>query len=88
MGDFNVTPDNPVLSPIRELLTDSFDVYPNKDASTIFTYPSTPEAAINPETKLKIDYIFVSRDIRVDSVEILETQESDHKPYIAYIELP
>ncbi|PWL98209.1 MAG: hypothetical protein DBY04_04680 [Clostridiales bacterium] len=88
MGDFNVTPDNPVLSPIRELLTDSFDVYPNKDASTIFTYPSTPEAASNPETKLKIDYIFVSRDIRVDSVEILETQESDHKPYIAYIELP
>lgn len=88
MGDFNVTPDNPVLDPIRALMTDTFDVFPDKNASTIFTFPSSPEADSNPNANRKIDYIFVSNDIRVNSVEVPETRESDHKPYIANIELP
>lgn len=88
MGDFNVTPNNPILDPIRELMTDTFNVYPDKDVSTAFTFPSSPDATKEEDKHLKIDYIFVSHDIRVDSVVIPEVKASDHKPYIATIELP
>jgi endonuclease/exonuclease/phosphatase family metal-dependent hydrolase len=84
MGDFNLTPDSPILDPIRELLTDTFDVFPGKKATTC---PSSttywPDADYG-----KIDYIFVSNHFKVESVEIPELVLSDHKPYIAYLELP
>ena len=87
MGDFNVTPDNALLDPIRELLDDTFAVFPEKEASTIWTFPSSTEAIGGKDTKLKIDYIFVSHDIKTESVVIGEAKASDHKPYIATIEL-
>ena len=36
----------------------------------------------------KIDYVFVSKHFKVESVEIPARLLSDHKPYIAYVELP
>lgn len=84
MGDFNLTPDSPLLDPIRELLDDTFDVYPEKEVTTC---PSS--AKYWPDNDYgKLDYIFVSRDIKVEKVEIPELVLSDHKPYIAYIEIP
>lgn len=84
MGDFNVTTDDPVLDPIREILDDTFDVYPDKSASTI-TFPS--QDCIS-EYRHKIDYIFVSHDIKTESVEIIESKVSDHKPYVANVIIP
>ena len=84
MGDFNLTPDSPLLDPIRELLVDTFDVYPNKNVTTC---PSSTK--FWPDNDYgKLDYIFVSPDIKVEKVEIPELVLSDHKPYIAYIEIP
>ena len=80
MGDFNAQPDDPVLDPIRGLLSDTFDVYPDKNAKT---YPTNPE--FGPDQK--IDYIFVSKEFRTESVEIIDRQLSDHKAYIANVEL-
>lgn len=80
MGDFNATPNDPVLNPIRELLTDTFDVYPDKDA---FTYPTIPELG----DAEKIDYIFVSRHFTIESVEIIDKKLSDHKAYVANVGL-
>lgn len=80
MGDFNAQPDDPVLDPIRGLLSDTFDVYPDKGA---ITYPTNPE--FGPDQK--IDYIFVSKEFRTESVEIIDRQLSDHKAYIANVEL-
>ena len=80
MGDFNAQPDDPVLDPIRGLLSDTFDVYPDKNAKT---YPTNPECG--PDQK--IDYIFVSKEFRTESVEIIDRQLSDHKAYIANVEL-
>ena len=80
MGDFNAQPDDPVLDPIRGLLSDTFDVYSDKNAKT---YPTNPE--FGPDQK--IDYIFVSKEFRTESVEIIDRQLSDHKAYIANVEL-
>ena len=80
MGDFNAQPNDPVLDPIRELLSDTFDVYPDQNA---ITFPTNPE--FGPDQK--IDYIFVSKEFKTESVEIINKQLSDHRAYVANVEL-
>lgn len=76
MGDFNVSPDNEVLKPIREKMTDVASIFSDEGLS----FPSD-----NP--KIKIDYIFVSSDLKVNYAEVLPIVASDHRPHIAEIEL-
>ena len=76
MGDFNVQPDNPILTPIQQKLYDTAECF----VSPKLSFPSD-----NPT--VKIDYIFVSKDLAVDSADIPEIISSDHRPYIATIEL-
>ncbi|MBR2296367.1 MAG: endonuclease/exonuclease/phosphatase family protein [Clostridia bacterium] len=74
MGDFNITPDNPLLAPIKERMRDtSIGFCENK--------PSFP----SDKPKIKIDYIFVSPDIEVVSADIPKIIASDHRPHIAEI---
>ncbi len=74
MGDFNMTPDNSLLSPIYEEMTDTAAKFSEEKLS----YPSD-----NPERK--IDYIFVSKDISVLSADIPAIIASDHRPHTANI---
>lgn len=74
MGDFNVQPDNDVLSPIRERMRDTAGLLGN----AAFSFPSD-------SPKKKIDYIFVSKDIELISAEIPPITASDHRPYVAVI---
>ena len=74
MGDFNVTPDNHLLDPIRERMIDTASVFSEEKLS----HPSD-----NPNKK--IDYIFVSKDIEVVSADIPPIDASDHRPHIADI---
>ncbi|MBR5478987.1 MAG: endonuclease/exonuclease/phosphatase family protein [Clostridia bacterium] len=76
MGDFNVGPDNTVLSPIREIMYDTAELFDEEKLS----YPS-----YDPE--IKIDYIFASPDIKVKSADIPKMVVSDHFPHFAEIEL-
>lgn len=76
MGDFNVTPDNPVLNPIRERMTDTAQLF-NED---LLSYPSD-------KPDVKIDYIFVSPDIEVIMADIPPIVASDHRPHTAEIKL-
>lgn len=76
MGDFNVEPDNLVLQPIKEKLFDTakeFD-FPK------FSFPSDVP-------NVKIDYIFVSKDIKVKAADIPNIIASDHRPHTAIIEI-
>lgn len=74
MGDFNVTPDNPLLEPIKAKMIDtSIGFFENKA-----TFPSD-------KPKIKIDYIFVSPDVEVVFADIPEIIASDHRPHIAEI---
>ena len=76
MGDFNVTPDDKVLEPIREKMKDTVCM---ADGDS-FTFPSD-----NPVQK--IDYIFVSQDIEVISAKVSDSVASDHRAYIAEISM-
>lgn len=74
MGDFNVTPDNDVLLPIRERM---------KDTAELFDEPKQSFPSDKPQCK--IDYIFVSPDIEVVSADIPAIVASDHRPHTAEI---
>lgn len=76
MGDFNVTPDNPILNPIKEVM---------KDAS--FGYCESTPTFPSDKPKIKIDYIFVSPDIEVISAEIPEIIASDHRAHTSEIKI-
>ena len=74
MGDFNVTPDNPVLDPIRERMKDTAELF----ATELKSFPSD-------NAKYKIDYAFVSRDIELVGADIPAVVVSDHRPYTVEI---
>lgn len=74
MGDFNVTPDDPVLRGIREKMVDTADHF----IKPLFSFPSD-------DPSIKIDYLFVSPDVKVLSADIPALTLSDHRPYIAEI---
>ena len=76
MGDFNVTPDNDLLKPIRERMKDTAEFFDEEK----FSYPSD-----NPNRK--IDYIFVSNDIEIVTADIPPIVASDHRPHIAEINI-
>ena len=76
MGDFNLTPESPELNPIREKLFDTAKLF----SKPLLSYPSD-----NPN--IKIDYIFTTSDISVLDADIPEIVASDHRPYLATIEI-
>ncbi|MBQ4338304.1 MAG: endonuclease/exonuclease/phosphatase family protein [Clostridia bacterium] len=76
MGDFNATPENPVLAPIKSKLFDTAEVFSN----TKFSFPSD-----KPDKK--IDYIFTSRDVKVIKADLIQVIASDHLPHTAQIEI-
>lgn len=76
MGDFNVTPGNTVLDPIREKMRDTAD---------LFTEPRLSFPSDAP--KHKIDYIFTSPDVLVTEADIPAVIASDHRPHTATVSL-
>ena len=74
MGDFNACPENPLLLPIRERM---------KDTADMFDVPKLSFPSDNPT--MKIEYIFVSKDIETVSADIPARVVSDHRPYVAKI---
>ncbi len=74
MGDFNITPECPLLRPIRDRMTDTADFFDDKGK---LSWPAD-------EPKVKIDYLFV-RDLDVLSADIPATVVSDHRPYVAVL---
>ena len=74
MGDFNITPDEAFLAPIKARMKDSAEIFEGERLS----YPS--------DTPIKkIDYIFVSHDIELISADIPSIVASDHRPHTAEI---
>lgn len=76
MGDFNMHPDNPTLAPIMQRLYDTAQNF----SSPKLSFPSDAPT-------VKIDYIFVTDDLEVESADIPEIVSSDHRPHVATIEV-
>ncbi len=74
MGDFNATPENPVLLPIKEKMKDTADLFENP----LMSFPSDVPFK-------KIDYIYVSNDVEVLSADIPAIISADHRPHIAEV---
>ena len=75
MGDFNLTPDSPILAPIFEKMQDAAALIEGE----AFSYPSDAP-------NVKIDYVFASKDIKIKAAEIPAVVASDHRPHTAIIE--
>ena len=75
MGDFNSLPDDPIIAPIFDRMT---------DASSVFEKPLLSFPSDLPT--MKIDYIFVSNDIKISSSDVPAAVISDHRPHTATIE--
>lgn len=73
-GDFNTTPDSAAIALLRTRLSDAFA---DKE---VLTFPSN-----SPEKQ--IDYIFVSRDIKLIGAYAVPEVISDHLPVFARIAL-
>ncbi len=74
MGDFNMSPENELLTPIYDRLADTAV----KIKGNFLTFPSDAP-------KVKIDYIFVSKDFEIISAAIPDKYVSDHRVHIAKI---
>lgn len=76
MGDFNASPEDAVIDPIRAKMKDTAALF----ATPLLSFPSDYPVA-------KIDYIFVSEDILVTQADIPAIIASDHRPHTAQIKL-
>ncbi len=74
MGDFNMVPEDPLLTPLFDAL---HSTSPHTDGQLCFPSDAPDE---------KIDYIFVSQKVRVCSAAIPAVIASDHRPIYADIE--
>lgn len=71
-GDFNVTPDNPILLPIKERLRDTADLFSDE----FLSFPSDVPT-------MKIDYMFCSPELHPVFAHIPALIVSDHRPYLS-----
>lgn len=76
MGDFNVTPEDDVLKPIRSRMKDVAECFDKQ----LLSFPSD-----KPDRK--IDYIFVSPAVKVISADIPGIVASDHRPHTATVSI-
>lgn len=81
MGDFNATPDSIVIKKMKESLN---NVDP-KSAPTWSVYVKGCPVCKLSEVSTCLDYIFVSKDIKVKSFEVGNSTGSDHLPILAEI---
>ncbi len=78
LGDLNARPNDPELAPLSERYDDAWLEGGEGDG---FTYSAA-------QPRARIDYVFVSPAIGVESATVLDTLASDHLPLVAELELP
>lgn len=76
LGDFNITPDHPLLQKLNGRMLDTARLF----EKPLLSFPSD-----KPDRK--IDYLFTSPDLRTLSADIPPVVASDHRPYIALVEM-
>lgn len=83
MGDFNATPESLVIKKIKKFLIDSNP----KSIPTWCVYPEGCSECNQKIVDIRLDYIFVSKDLKVESFEVGNSKGSDHLPIAAVIEI-
>lgn len=76
-GDFNATPESEVINRIERQLKNCGPEYTEKTWTTKpFTYGGVNATTLD----WRLDYIFASKDLKVDTTKVLQTEYSDHLP--------
>ena len=83
-GDLNVTPTS---NTIRELSKFLKDCGPSYDEPTWTTKPFELYGFEETELRWRLDYVFATADITVNSARIVETKFSDHLPILVEFEV-
>lgn len=85
VGDFNAKPETEAIQNMSRVLVQT------ESDLTRFTRGMHPEVyvTLDPDGKKKrIDYIFITRDLRAVSSDVVDSDASDHLPISATLELP
>jgi endonuclease/exonuclease/phosphatase family metal-dependent hydrolase len=83
-GDLNAAPDTPTIQKVSSILKTAGPIASEKSwATKPFSYGGFEETELN----WRLDYIFVSKHIKVLTSEILTTEYSDHLPVLAVVEV-
>jgi endonuclease/exonuclease/phosphatase family metal-dependent hydrolase len=77
-GDFNSTPDNPVLQPLAA--AGLRDAWTECGSGPGLTYPAASPVK-------RIDYLFLSSGMQCATAEVIDTQVSDHRPLLVTLRL-
>ncbi len=83
MGDFNATPDSAAIKAMKGVLLDT-------DLASTPTWSMYPEGCMvcNPQAiDTRLDYIFVSNDLKAHSFEVGQSKGSDHLPISVVVEI-
>jgi len=83
MGDFNATPDSKAITMMKEVLTDT-------DPSSTPTWSTHIEGCTICKLQVvntRLDYIFISRDLKAHSFEVGQSEASDHLPISVVVEI-
>ncbi len=83
VGDFNASPQSTAIQEMNKVLTDT-------DPSASPTWSMHPEGCLtcNPQVvDIRLDYIFVSRDLKASSFLVGKSVASDHLPITIDLEI-
>ena len=80
MGDFNLFPNTESISLFKPELTSLIDQY-----NINSTRPATNE--LSDKQRNVVDYIFVSRGVKVNNFEVIQSDVSDHLPLVLDFEI-
>lgn len=83
MGDFNATPESETIKKMKEIVIDT-------DPASNPTWSVYPEGCVtcNPQSiDTKLDYIFVSKDLKTHSFKVEQSKASDHLPISVVVEI-
>ena len=89
MGDLNAMPDNEVLKPLFEKLTDTADgaIKPYTWPSAFTKYTGVSEEEYGMNKNRKVDYIFTSHHFKTLKSETHFSLVSDHVPFVTELEI-
>jgi endonuclease/exonuclease/phosphatase family metal-dependent hydrolase len=83
MGDFNATPDSIAIQKMRAVMTDTDPI----DTPTWSMYPAGCSVCQPQKLDTRLDYIFTTKDMRVESFAVGQSKGSDHLPISAVVEI-
>lgn len=82
MGDFNCLSDSYPIQTISKVLNNT---EPDKDTPTWCKYIGGCSVCQVDEIKYKLDYIFVTKDLKFTSFKVTDSDASDHLPVSVFV---